>query len=141
MLGYGTGTGPPGDGVLHTSGTVAIEMPPLPLWHRLRPLMLIVTDIFLRWYLRSRRAPYVASPPGWRSTAAARSGVVALLLQARCTGPSPALRANAATDSETASDPDALPTSPHTDAGAVNRSACSKALPVRVIANPYSSAR
>src|SRR5262245_4211599 len=79
--------------------------------------------------------------PAWRSTAAARSGVVALLLQARCTGPSPALRANAATDSPTASDPDALPTSPHTDAGAVNRSAFSNALPIRVIANPYSSAR
>src|SRR5579875_1314917 len=39
------GTGPPGVGVLQTSGTVAVEMPLLPLWQSERPLMLIVTDI------------------------------------------------------------------------------------------------
>src|SRR5262249_39234906 len=47
MFGYGSGTGPPGDGVLQTSGIVAVDMPPLPLWTRLfdDPLTLTVTDM------------------------------------------------------------------------------------------------
>src|SRR5687768_2218332 len=47
MFGYGIGTGPPGDGVLQTSGIVAIEMPLLPLWTREleAPLTLTVTGI------------------------------------------------------------------------------------------------
>src|SRR3982751_4714450 len=32
MTGYGIGTGPPGDGVLHTSGIVDLVMPEQPLW-------------------------------------------------------------------------------------------------------------
>src|ERR1035441_7169373 len=39
------GTGPPGDGVLHTSGIVAIDIPPLALWQRLRLLMFIVSGM------------------------------------------------------------------------------------------------
>src|SRR5215510_16557830 len=46
-FGYGSGTGPPGDGVLHTSGMVAIEKWLLPLCTRefITPLTLIVRDI------------------------------------------------------------------------------------------------
>src|SRR5437870_11740752 len=44
MFGYGIGTGP-GDGVLHTSGMVAIETPVLALWQSVRLLMLTVTAI------------------------------------------------------------------------------------------------
>src|SRR5437016_14513804 len=47
MFGYGIGTGPPGVGVLQTSGIVAIDTPLLPLWTRefAAPLTLTVTGI------------------------------------------------------------------------------------------------
>ena len=32
MIGYGMGTGPPGDGVLQTSGSVDFAIPIEPLW-------------------------------------------------------------------------------------------------------------
>lgn len=48
MLGYGMGMGGAGGaGVLQTSGMVAIEMPLLALWQRLKLLMLIVTGMAL----------------------------------------------------------------------------------------------
>src|SRR5438128_2020625 len=45
MTGYGTGTGPPGLGVLQTSGIVHCTIPLLPLWTRelLWPFTLIET--------------------------------------------------------------------------------------------------
>src|SRR5262245_1187717 len=43
MFGYGTGTGT--GGVLQTSGNVALETPPLPLWQSESPLTLMVTLI------------------------------------------------------------------------------------------------
>src|SRR5262245_54386927 len=92
MLGYGIGTGPPGDGVLHTSGMVAIEMPLLPLWHRLRPLTLIVTDIVVRLQVGTTRQPREAA--SWRCYS--RRDAPALLRcfasKPRRTAPPPATR-------------------------------------------------
>lgn len=45
IFGYGIGTGPPGEGVLHTSGIVAVVIPLLPLWHSVKLLMLMVIDM------------------------------------------------------------------------------------------------
>src|SRR4051812_46424354 len=42
-LGYGIGAGPPGAGVLHTLGSVAVETPSLFLWQRLSLFTEIVT--------------------------------------------------------------------------------------------------
>src|SRR5208282_2534947 len=57
ITGYGIGTGPPGLGVLQTSGTVLLAIPLLPLWTREfeLPFTFTVTDI-----VRSRRPLHVA---------------------------------------------------------------------------------
>src|SRR5947207_8597205 len=57
IFGYGIGTGP-GDGVLQTSGMVAIDTPVLALWHSVRLLILTVTAIaFYPASVRYRSAP------------------------------------------------------------------------------------
>src|SRR3954471_3437585 len=55
--------GPEGDGVLQTSGIVAVPTPLLPLWTSERPLMLIVTGIGRFSVTSARRRGGAPTPP------------------------------------------------------------------------------
>src|SRR6267142_1986960 len=60
IFGYGTGTGPPGDGVRQTSGRVAVVMPPLERCTSEMPLMLTVMAMERT---RGRRTCQPKGPP------------------------------------------------------------------------------
>ena len=62
MFGYGIGIGPPGEGVLHTSGKTVL-IPPLPLWAIPRELAKVVCPIAVSPYCGELTITAARSPP------------------------------------------------------------------------------